>query len=121
MSNDSTHGTQAPGVPDEVTFHIIKSNFFRVLHIDGVWGAFTPDGNLHISVYNERVAIPQKIVIGISQDGSTGDELRDRREGKDGYVREIEADLVMDIATARSFNSWLGAILRRYEDASHDE
>ena len=36
-----------------VTFDYIKSNLFRVIHADGVWGGIAPTGKIHLSFFND--------------------------------------------------------------------
>lgn len=94
----------------QLTFHYIKSSSFRTVYVDGAIGSMTPAGNVHCAIYNERPAIPRttRHILDengqISEDGSVVD-------GRDGFVREMEADLVMSIETARALAKWLNEIL----------
>ena len=47
-----------------VKFHYIKSNSFRVLHVDGSLGGITPGRNIFVSLFSERGALPQIIERG---------------------------------------------------------
>jgi hypothetical protein len=97
-------------MPEEtptIQFNYIKSNFFRVAHVDGVLGNITPAGLIFISFYNERAAIPQSMVHAITEAGQVGDECKEKRVTKEGIVREIELGAVMSIETATSFMKWL--------------
>src|SRR3989304_8127727 len=86
--------------PKKLRFHYIKSNNFRVVHVDGAHGGITPHGYIFFCVYNDRAPIPQVTVHGIDNDGSVTVEIPDERISKDGIVREVEVGLVMDLATA---------------------
>jgi hypothetical protein len=94
---------------DHVTFHYIKSAFFRVIHTDGVLGGATPQGHIHIAVFSERPAIPQvathKLVVN-GDSATLGEEIE--RVGKEGIVRELETDLLMTREVAQRLYSWLG-------------
>lgn len=90
-----------------VRFHYIKSSHFRVIHVDGAWGGPTPHLNIQMSVFNERQPIPQAVTYAVKESGVIGDELVSERLSKDGFVREIEADLVFDLSTAESLVTWL--------------
>jgi hypothetical protein len=46
----------------EIEFDFIKSNFFRVIHVDGAFGGLSPNGFVHMALYSERRAIPTKVV-----------------------------------------------------------
>ena len=91
----------------EVNYYFIKSNSFRTVFCDGVFGGMRPDGNLHLTIYSERPAIPQKIVVSINSDGEVIQENKDLREGKEGIVCDVETNLVFDIDTAIELHHWL--------------
>ena len=87
-----------------IKFHYLKSPFFRTVHVDGMIGGLTPQGFLHVAVYNERPALPQISVHEVMSDGtlSAGEQ-----EGKDGIVREMDCDLVMTRGVATALRDWL--------------
>lgn len=91
---------------DEVTFHYIKSNYFRVAHADGAWGGITPRGLIQINFYSERQPIAKQTFHTIEGD-RLGPEIADRRIVRDGPVREIEFGAVMDLSTAKLVREWL--------------
>jgi hypothetical protein len=91
----------------EIKFDYIKSNYFRVLHIDGAWGGVTPKLMIRMAVFNERSAIPKEVVQQVNAEGNLGDEIIEKRIARDAIVREVEADLVMDLPTAKSLMYWL--------------
>src|ERR1044071_5805732 len=88
-------------------FDYIKSNYFRVIHVDGVWGGVTPNLNIQIALFNERNAIPKQVVHEVKPDGAIGRELPEKRNSRDTIVREIEASLIMDVQTAKVVIGWL--------------
>ena len=95
------------GAPS-VQFHYIKSNHFRVIHGDGVWGGPTPRGYISMNVFSERSPIPQKIIHNI-QDATLGEEIKTKREVKQGFVREVEVEVIMDLELAENLVTWLQA------------
>jgi hypothetical protein len=96
-------------LPTEVAFEFIKSNLFRVIAVDGIFGGLSPQGrSIHMAVFSERRPLPRRTVHGVTSGGGLGDELLDRREGRQAFaVREVEADLVMDLMTAQQLHMWL--------------
>jgi hypothetical protein len=106
--------------PGEVSFHFIKSNFFRVIHVDGIWGGLTPDGNLHISLYSERPAIPSRMVFRLSNEGELDDEIQEKRVSKDGIVREVESSLILDMATTVALRNWLDGVIDHIENIENE-
>ena len=88
-----------------VRFSYIKSNFFRVLHVDGAIGGVTPQGFIHCALYNERQAIPQITEHELIDNKLGGDATR--TEGRVGFVREVEADLIISRNVAGELRDWL--------------
>jgi hypothetical protein len=91
---------------DRVRFHYIKGNFFRVVHVDGCIGGPTPAGLIHCATYSERPAIPQVTEHEIQETAPTlGPPLS--VEGKAGFVRELDVDLILSRDRAVELRDWL--------------
>ena len=91
---------------EQVTFHYVKSNSFRVVHCDGIIGGLTPQGYLNFAMYSERVAIPQTRTHELTPEG----KLREpavKEITRGGVVRELEVDAVMNIQQMIAFRDWL--------------
>lgn len=101
----------------QVRFYYQKSHFFRVIHADGVIGNLTPQGLLHLAVYSERTAIPQTSLHELNEDGTLGKSLE--TDGKEGFVREIDTDLIMTKEVAVGVRNWLNQMLKDFEDSSN--
>ncbi|SRR6266404_1977183 len=105
-----------PRAQGEIEFNYEKSQLFRVVHVDGVVGGFSPSSNLlHVSVFSERTPIPKKMVFAVSR-GVLGEEKIERREVRTGVFREVEADLVMSIETVVVLRNWLTSKIEEYEN-----
>ena len=107
-------GPSGPGVPPAGTmvFHYIKSNHFRVVHADGVFGGVGPRGFVEVSLFSERRPVPKKIVheATASQDGFTvGKEILKDREVRDGLIREVECLLSLSPESAIGIGKWMVA------------
>lgn len=89
-----------------VQFHYIKGNHFRTVHASGAIGSLTPSGDIHCAFYNERPAIPRITEHELDKDGRLIDEPV-AVEGRSGFVRELEMDLIVDVQTARNLRAWL--------------
>jgi hypothetical protein len=110
MANKPSKGTAS--VPPAIRFHYIKGNYFRVVHVDGIIGGWTAPGLLHIATYSERPAIPQV----------TEHELREPTlgpaqnvEGKAGFVRELDVDLMLSKERVVEIRDWLTERLNELE------
>ena len=92
----------------KITFHYIKSNQFRVIHVDGVHGGPSPRGQLQMAFFNERLPIPQQVTHTVDEARELGPEVLDERIGKEGIVREVEVELLLNLDVAKSIHKWLG-------------
>ena len=90
-----------------ISFNYIKSNGFRVLHVDGAIGSITPAGLIFVGLYSEQNAIPQIMVHQITDTGQVGSENQEERVGKKGIVREVEVGAMMSLETATALVAWL--------------
>ena len=100
-------------VPASVTFHYLKSTQYRVVHVDGAIGGPTPNGFIHISMYNERAAIPREQTFSVNENGTLGGIERETTHG--GIVREMEVDAIMNLNVAKNLRDWLTMNIDRIE------
>lgn len=112
-ANQKPKGPNGKPPPTEVTFDLIKSNFFRVIYVDGAFGGLSPSGKLHMALFNERLALPTRIVQAIEGD-KLGLEIRGKRQSRDTIVRELEIDVVMDVERAIVIRDWLDDKIRQH-------
>jgi hypothetical protein len=101
----------------EVEYHYIKSNYFRVIYVEGAYGGINPRGQVYFSVFNERNAIPRRSTVKL-EPGAAKNEFKVAAPEKvidtrGGVVREVEAEIVMTLDSARVFHRWLGEHLER--------
>ncbi|MBI1901160.1 MAG: hypothetical protein HYS13_08630 [Planctomycetia bacterium] len=85
----------------------IKSNFFRVIYADGVYGGLTPKGDIHIDFFNERQPIPQQTTYEVTGEGRLGDEIKQERKSREAMVREVEVGVVINTDLAKALVDWL--------------
>ena len=90
-------------VSQQIKCYFIKSNFFRVIHADGVWGGVTPHMNIQMSFFSERTPIPKVTTAQVTPSGIK--EIN--KETKIGIIREVEVDVIMDLETAKALRFWL--------------
>jgi hypothetical protein len=87
-----------------IKFYYIKGQFFRVAHVDGVIGGVTPNGLIHAAMFSERPAIPQTTEHELT---GAGLGLQVTQEGREGFVRELDIDVMMTRAAAVNIKDWL--------------
>jgi len=96
---------------ERLEFHYIKSSSFRVIHVDGAHGGVSPRQKIQMAVFSERSPIPQFTAHQVTPEGSgfkVGKEIEGTKISKKGVVREVEAELLMDLETAEAIRTWLG-------------
>jgi hypothetical protein len=106
--------------PERVTFNYIKSNFFRVIHVDGIEGGVTPSSDIYINLYSERFSIPKKRVYELDSEGSL-DEVVEERDDLNSVIREIDVSAVMSIDTAKALFEWLKDMIEIAEEDEQEE
>lgn len=92
--------------PDRVRFNYVKSPFFHTIHCDGAMGGPTPRGFVHVAIYSERPAIPQVTEHPVEND-RLGPENVAARVSREGIVRELQVDMIMDIHVATALRDFL--------------
>ena len=92
--------------PSRVTFDLVRSPFFRVVHSNGAWGGLTPRRQLSVTFYSERNSVPRQITHEITTDGKLGPVVS--RDTTDNVRRELEVEVMMDMEEAVSLHAWLG-------------
>lgn len=107
---DQTKEPQRDANGERLEFHYIKSSGFRVIHVDGAHGGVSPRQKIQMAVFSERSPIPQFTAHQVTQEGSglkVGKEIQGAKISKRGVVREVEAELLMDLETAEAIRTWL--------------
>ncbi len=95
---------------NRMVIEYLKSQHFRVIHVDGGIGGPTPSGHIHFAVFSERPAIPRRLVADVSG-GAIGDPIPEETVVRDGMIREMDIDMVMTISAAEE----IGRLLTKIE------
>lgn len=104
MVNDETIGHEDSLIDEaagKFKFHLIKGNYFRVIHVDTATAQITPDLNVQVTVFSQRQPIPDQITHYVTPDGRLGDVVPEETISREGIVREVEASLWMTENTLR--------------------
>jgi len=112
--NDGQGQEDAP-MPTEIVFHYIKSNLYRPIFVEVIFGGVTPRGLLQMSVFSEHFPIPQQSTYGVTDQGGIGGERHELRVSRGGIIRDVEATLLISPATAKTIIDWLQEKLRDVE------
>lgn len=81
-----------------------------MIHVDGAFGGISPRGYIQFTMYNERQAIPRitERHLERSEKGAATYGVEHPIESREGFVRELEVGVIMDINTAKKLHAWLG-------------
>ena len=60
-----------------------------------------------MAIYNERHAIPREMVQEIKPDGTLGEVIQSETVVREGIVREMEVDVLMNVEVAKGVINWL--------------
>lgn len=98
-----------------VSFHYEKSASFQSFHVDGMFGGIAPTLLINMAVFVERAPLPQRVDAEVGAKGE-GDQPKEiHRETKEGIIRELQCNLVMNYDSAKAMHSWLERKLRELE------
>lgn len=100
---------------ESVEFHYIKSNFFRTVRGDGVFGGVSPRGDIQIALFSERMPIPQIQVWDVA-DGQLKAEVADKRVSRPGIVREVEINVIMTVDMAKDLAKFLLQTVKTHDE-----
>lgn len=89
-------------------YDLIKSNYFRVVFAEGVFGGVSPSGYINMALFNERFPLPTHLEYVVTDAGNLGDEILEARVGRDSIIREVETEVVLSLDGAKKMHAWLG-------------
>lgn len=102
----SAAAEEDPSDSSTIRYEYVKAVDYRTFKADGVFGGITPRGTIFLSLYTERNSIPSVTVHEV-KDGRLGEELRDRRIDRDGYIREVQTGFIIGLDNAKALIDWL--------------
>lgn len=100
--------------PSEVKFDYIKSNFFRVIRVDGAHGGMGTNINtIQLAFFSERRPIPKSETYPLV-DGKLGE--RSKKLSRDAIIREVEVEAIIDLDTARALKNLIDENIKKIEN-----
>jgi hypothetical protein len=92
--------------PEKITFEYKISPNFAVYAVCGAFGGLNSHGEVIMTLYNERAAIPESQTYGIRDDGSI-DNQPISVEKREAIIRHVMFGISMNPSVARSVGKWL--------------
>lgn len=102
-----------------VAFDYVKAPGFQSLRADGVIGGITPTERIHIAFYSERPAIPRRMSYELDENGGLG-KIVDI-QSRNSIVREMSADVFLDLRAAETIYEWLGDQISALKEKKHND
>jgi hypothetical protein len=115
MSDAESKGAPSRFPTEPIQFHYIKSNSFRVVHVDGAVGSITPTGLIHAAIYSERAPIPRMAAHVVDKEGRLGPPTE--QDIRSGIVREVEVGLLLSRNSAEALRGWLDGQIEALDKA----
>lgn len=89
-----------------VSFEYRLSPSFAVYAVSGAFGGLNSQGEIVMTLYNERAAIPERQTYSVGDDGSI-DKRPISVEKKESLIRHVMFGVSMSPSVARSVGKWL--------------
>jgi hypothetical protein len=91
---------------ETITFEYKVSPNFAVYAVCGAFGGLNSHGEVIMTLYNEKVAIPERQTYNVRDDGSI-DKYPISVEKKETIIRHVMFGISMNPSVARSVGHWL--------------
>jgi hypothetical protein len=101
----------APDNPTKIGIYYQRSRHYRTIHADGAQLGVTPRAAIQFTLFTDQRPMPEFVLHQINPDGNLGEVIEEAK--KEGVIREVEANVVMDVATATSFVEKLQGVLEQ--------
>jgi hypothetical protein len=92
--------------PETITFEYKISPNFAVYAVCGAFGGLNSHGEIIMTLYNERAAIPERQTYNIEDDGSI-DKQPIKVDKNEAIIRHVMFGISMNPSVARSVGNWL--------------
>jgi hypothetical protein len=102
-----------PETLKQIGIHYQRSRHYRTIHADGAQIGMTPRGQVQFTLFSDQKPMPEFVLHQITQ-GTLGPPLE--QVVKDGAIREVEVNVIMDVESATSFMSVLQTTLNQIEN-----
>lgn len=89
----------------ELSFRYVYPSDLRDCYVNGVWGGYTPRGEIYMHFFSERHPIPKTVRHEVTEDFKLGPEIYKETGGD--VVRLIQTSVIMDLDSAIAIRDWL--------------
>ena len=107
--------TLGPQMPSEVEFFFEYDKDYRIVAANGVWGGFTPRGDIRLDFFVEGQSVPESIQNKITEDGKLGAEIAGSRKPEKKIVRRLQIGVLLSQEEADSLANFIKGRLAELE------
>ena len=108
---------KAPEFPEKIKFKYIFDDFYNPIYVNGAYGGISPNREIIVNFYLERVGLPYSQTLELDKKGKLGPEVERHPEEKYPYfVRVVENGIILTLENAKKIHSWLGEKIKELED-----
>jgi hypothetical protein len=112
MKDQKTPEPELPTIP----VYYQRGRHYRTIEAEGAQAGITPRGKVQFTLFSELRPTPEFVLHRVSPTGNLGDVLE--QVVKEGIVREVEVNVVMDLATTVQFIDLLQRTLQQIQALS---
>lgn len=91
-----------------------RSRHYRTIQPDGAQMGITPRGRLQFTLFTDQKPMPEYVLHEITPEGNLGGPREE--VVKEGFIREVEVNVIMDFAAAVSFLNVLQSTLKQVKE-----
>ncbi len=103
----------------KIITHYIKNNDFKTIFSTGMYGGITINGLINVNFCVDRTAIPTKTESAVDLNTNTLKE--EKKESRDGIVKEVQIGVLMDVNMAKHTVAWLQQQIKQLEDLQKNQ
>ncbi len=100
--------------PTQIGIYYQRSRHYRTIHADGAQIGVTPRGEIQFTLFSDLKPMPEFVLHQITPEGNLGASLEE--VVKDGPIREVEVNVVMDVLSTTALANALRTTLEQLEE-----
>lgn len=93
------------------------SDDYNPIYVNGMYGGFSPQGEMVINFYHERWPVPNSLIV----DEKGNEEKIDPSDISNTLIRMVKTGVVMRKETAISFRDWLNAFIEANKETDDEK
>jgi hypothetical protein len=98
-----------PERPNQIGIYYQRSRHYRTIQADGAQIGVTPRGKIQFTLFSDQKPMPEFVMHQITSEGQLGNPIEE--VVKQGAIREVEINVIMDVEAIKSFMAVLGTTL----------